>query len=64
MLEQLQIEHFHGSSLTEGAKIAHKNRLYVPGWCIIDKLRAIGLFAHFQKTSFISSVAFRPKCFL
>ena len=41
MLEQLQIEHFHRSSLTEGAKIAHKNRLYVPGWCIIDELRGI-----------------------
>ena len=41
MLEQLQIEHFHGSSLTEGAKIARKTRLYVLGWCMIDKLRAI-----------------------
>ena len=41
MLEQLQIEHFHGSSLTEGAKIARKNRLYVPGWCMIDELRGI-----------------------
>ena len=41
MLEQLQIEHFHGSSLTEGAKIARKNRLYVSGWCMIDELRAI-----------------------
>ena len=41
MLEQLQIEHFHRSSLTEGAKIARKTRLYVPGWCMIDKLRAI-----------------------
>ena len=41
MLEQLQIEHFHRSSLTEGAKIARKNRLYVPGWCIIDELRGI-----------------------
>ena len=41
MLEQLQIEHFHRSSLTEGAKIARKNRLYVPGWCMIDKLRDI-----------------------
>lgn len=41
MLEQLQIEHFYRSSLTEGAKIARKNRLYVPGWCIIDKLRVI-----------------------
>ena len=41
MLEQLQIEHFHRSSLTEGAKIARKNRLYVPGWLMIDKFRAI-----------------------
>ena len=41
MLEQLQIEHFHGSSLTEGAKIARKNRLYVPGWLMIDEFRAI-----------------------
>ena len=41
MLEQLQIEHFYRSSLTEGAKIARKNRLYVPGWCIIDELRGI-----------------------
>ena len=41
MLEQLQIEHFHRSSLTEGAKIARKNRLYAPGWCIIDELRGI-----------------------
>ena len=41
MLEQLQIEHFHRSSLTEGAKIARKNRLYVHGWCIIDELRGI-----------------------
>ena len=41
MLEQLQIEHFHRSSLTEGAKIARKNRLYVPGWCMIDELRCI-----------------------
>ena len=41
MLEQLQIEHFHRSSLTEGAKIARKNRLYVPGWCMIDELRGI-----------------------
>ena len=41
MLEQLQIEHFHGSSLTEGAKIAHKNRLYAPGWLMIDEFRAI-----------------------
>lgn len=41
MLEQLQIEHFHRSSLTEGAKIARKNRLYVPGWCMIDEFRAI-----------------------
>ena len=41
MLEQLQIEHFHRSSLTEGAKIARNNRLYVPGWCKIDKLRVI-----------------------
>ena len=41
MLEQLQIEHFYRSSLTEGAKIARKNRLYVHSWCIIDKLRAI-----------------------
>ena len=41
MLEQLQIEHFYRSSLTEGAKIARKNRLYVTGWCIIDKLRVI-----------------------
>ena len=41
MLEQLQIEHFHRSSLTEGAKIARKNRLCVPGWCMIDELRGI-----------------------
>ena len=41
MLEQLQIEHFHRSSLTEGAKIARKNRLYVPGWLLIDEFRAI-----------------------
>mgnify|MGYP000110742781 FL=1 len=41
MLEQLQIEHFHRSSLTEGAKIARNNRLYVTGWCIIDELRGI-----------------------
>ena len=41
MLEQLQIEHFHRSSLTEGAKIARKNRLYVPGWLMIDELRGI-----------------------
>ena len=41
MLEKLQIEHFHRSSLTEGAKIARKNRLYVPGWCMIDELRGI-----------------------
>ena len=41
MLEQLQIEHFHGSSLTEGGKIARKNRLYVSGWCMIDELRGI-----------------------
>ena len=41
MLEQLQIEHFYRSSLTEGAKIARKNRLYVPGWCMIDELRGI-----------------------
>lgn len=41
MLEQLEIEHFHGSSLTEGAKIARKNRLYTPGWCMIDELRDI-----------------------
>ena len=41
MLEQLEIEHFHGSSLTEVAKIARKNRLCVPGWYMIDKLRAI-----------------------
>ena len=41
MLEQLQIEHFHRSSLTEGAKIARKNRLYAPGWCMIDELRGI-----------------------
>ena len=41
MLEQLQIEHFYRSPLTEGAKIARKNRLYVPGWCIIDELRGI-----------------------
>ena len=41
MLEQLQIEHFYRSYLTEGAKIARKNRLYAPGWCIIDKLRVI-----------------------
>ena len=41
MLEQLQIEYFHRSSLTEGANIARKNRLYVPGWCMIDELRGI-----------------------
>ena len=41
MLEQLQIEHFYRSSLTEGVKIARKNRLYVPGWCMIDELRGI-----------------------
>ena len=41
MLEQLQIEHFYRSSLTEGAKIARKNRLYVSGWCMIDELRGI-----------------------
>ena len=41
MLEQLQIEHFYGISLTEGAKIARKNRLYVPGWLMIDELRGI-----------------------
>ena len=41
MLEQLQIEHFHRSSLTEGARIARKNRLYVPGWCMIEELRGI-----------------------
>ena len=41
MLEQLQIEYFHRSSLTEGAQIARKNRLYSPGWCMIDELRAI-----------------------
>ena len=41
MLEQLQIEHFHRSSLTEGAKIARNNRLYIPGWCMIDELRGI-----------------------
>lgn len=41
MLEQLQIEHFHRSSLTEGAKIARKNRLYIPGWLLIDELRGI-----------------------
>lgn len=41
MLEQLQIEHFYRSSLTEGAKIARKNRLYVPGWHMIDELRGI-----------------------
>ena len=41
MLEQLQIEHFHRSSLKEGAKIARKNRLYIPGWLMIDKFRAI-----------------------
>ena len=41
MLEQLQIEHFYKSSLTEGAKIARKNRLYVPGWLMIDKFRTI-----------------------
>ena len=41
MLEQLQIEHFYRSSLTEGAKIARKNRLYVPGWLMIDEFRAI-----------------------
>jgi GNAT superfamily N-acetyltransferase len=41
MLEQLQIEHFHRSSLTEGAKIARKNRLYVPGWLMIDEFHAI-----------------------
>ena len=41
MLEQLQIEHFHRSSLTEGARIARKNRLYVPGWLMIEEFRAI-----------------------
>ena len=41
MLEQIQIEHFHRSSLTEGAKIARNNRLYIPGWCMIDELRGI-----------------------
>ena len=41
MLEQLEIEHFHRSSLTEGAKIARNNRLYIPGWCMIDELRGI-----------------------
>ena len=41
MLEQLQMEHFHRSSLTEGAKIARNNRLYVPSWLMIDKFRAI-----------------------
>ena len=41
MLEQLQIEHFYRSSLTEGAKIARNNRLYVPGWLMIDKFRTI-----------------------
>ena len=41
MLEQLQIEHFHRSSLAEGAKIARKNRLYVPGWLMIEEFRAI-----------------------
>ena len=41
MLEQLQIEHFHRSSLTEVAKIARNNRLYIPGWCMIDELRGI-----------------------
>lgn len=41
MLEQLQIEHFYRSSLIEGAKIARKNRLYIPGWCMIDELRGI-----------------------
>ena len=41
MLEQLQIEHFHRSSLTEGARIARNNRLYVPGWLMIDEFRAI-----------------------
>ena len=41
MLEQLQIEHFHRSSLTEGAKIVRKNRLYVPGWLMIDEFRTI-----------------------
>ena len=41
MLEQLQIEYFYKSSLTEGAKIARDNKLYVPGWCMIDELRAI-----------------------
>ena len=41
MLEQLQIEHFYRSSLIEGAKISRKNRLYVPGWCMIDELRGI-----------------------
>ena len=41
MLEQLQIEHFHGISLTEGAKIARENRLYIPGWLMIDKFRGI-----------------------
>lgn len=41
MLEQLEIEHFYRSSLTEGAQIARKNRLYIPGWCMIDELRDI-----------------------
>ena len=41
MLEQLQIEHFYRSSMTEGAKIARENRLYTPGWCMIDELRCI-----------------------
>ena len=41
MLEQLQIEHFRRSSLTEGAKIARNNRLYVPGWLMIEEFRAI-----------------------
>lgn len=41
MLEQLQIEHFHRSSLTEGVKISLKNRLYIPGWRMIDELRGI-----------------------
>lgn len=41
MLEQLQIEHFYKNSLPKGAKIARKNRLYVPGWCMIDELSGI-----------------------
>ena len=41
MLEQLEIEHFQGSSLTEGAKVARNNRLYVPGRLMIDKFRTI-----------------------